>query len=144
MRHKKPNNNGGNGNGGHAGHQPRRNNFSHNRNRHGGSNGGGHHRQGGADDARIRKNATASREKYMNMAKDALSSGDRVLAEYYFQHADHFFRVLSELPPEETHRKVIPISSEFAEQSAVPQQEENTAAPVAHASEPPAQPYNEQ
>ena len=35
-------------------------------------------------------------EKYTNLAKEALSSGDKTLSENYFQHADHFKRILSE------------------------------------------------
>ena len=35
-------------------------------------------------------------EKYQNLAKEALSSGDRTLSENYFQHADHFTRILAE------------------------------------------------
>jgi Domain of unknown function (DUF4167) len=37
-----------------------------------------------------------SYERYLNQAKDALTSGDRVQAEYYYQHADHFLRILNE------------------------------------------------
>jgi len=33
-------------------------------------------------------------EKYNGLAKEALTSGDRVLSESYFQHADHFLRVV--------------------------------------------------
>ena len=35
-------------------------------------------------------------EKYKTLANDALASGDRILAENYFQHADHFVRLLPE------------------------------------------------
>ena len=35
-------------------------------------------------------------EKYNSLAKEALSSGDKILSENYFQHADHFMRILSE------------------------------------------------
>ena len=35
-------------------------------------------------------------EKYTSLAKEALSSGDKTLSENYFQHADHFTRILSE------------------------------------------------
>ena len=35
-------------------------------------------------------------EKYNTLAKEALSSGDKTLSENYFQHADHFMRILSE------------------------------------------------
>ena len=45
-----------------------------------------------------RNNHNASKliEKYSNLAREALSTGDKILAENYFQHADHFTRVLSE------------------------------------------------
>ncbi len=33
-------------------------------------------------------------EKYSTLAKEALSSGDKTLSENYFQHADHFMRVI--------------------------------------------------
>ena len=35
-------------------------------------------------------------EKYNNLAREALSNGDKILSESYFQHADHFIRILSE------------------------------------------------
>tara|TARA_B100000941_G_C28486740_1_gene545447 strand:+ start:1406 stop:1780 length:375 start_codon:yes stop_codon:yes gene_type:complete len=35
-------------------------------------------------------------EKYTELAKEALSNGDKILSENYFQHADHFFRVSDE------------------------------------------------
>lgn len=41
-------------------------------------------------------NAPKLIEKYENLAREALSSGDKILSENYFQHADHFTRVLSE------------------------------------------------
>ena len=41
-------------------------------------------------------------EKYNNLAREALSSGDKILSENYFQHADHFTRILSE---QELHKK---------------------------------------
>ena len=45
-----------------------------------------------------RNNHNASRliEKYSNLAREALSSGDKILSENYFQHAEHFVRVLGE------------------------------------------------
>ena len=36
-------------------------------------------------------------EKYKNLAKEALSSGDKILYESYLQHSDHFSRILSEV-----------------------------------------------
>ena len=35
-------------------------------------------------------------EKYTNLAKEALTSGDKTLSENYFQHADHFMRVVDD------------------------------------------------
>ena len=41
-------------------------------------------------------NAPKLIEKYNNLAREALSNGDKILSENYFQHADHFTRILSE------------------------------------------------
>ena len=41
-------------------------------------------------------NAPKLIEKYNNLAREALSSGDKILSENYFQHADHFTRVLND------------------------------------------------
>ncbi len=86
-----------------------------NDNRHGGGNGGQHRNhqgQGGQQgqrsatslrnqifdsngpDMRVRGNAFQVHEKYQALAKDALSSGDRVLAENYLQHAEHYYRII--------------------------------------------------
>ena len=39
-------------------------------------------------------NAEKLLEKYNNLAKEALSNGDKILSESYYQHADHFLRVV--------------------------------------------------
>ena len=51
-----------------------------------------------------RNNHNASKliEKYNNLAREALSSGDKILSETYFQHADHFTRILND---QEIHKK---------------------------------------
>ena len=41
-------------------------------------------------------NAPKLIEKYNNLAREALSNGDKILSENYFQHADHFVRILCE------------------------------------------------
>ena len=41
-------------------------------------------------------NAAKLIEKYNNLAREAISSGDKILSESYFQHADHFTRILKE------------------------------------------------
>ena len=45
-----------------------------------------------------RNNYNASKlvEKYNDLAREALTDGDRILSENYFQHADHFKRILKE------------------------------------------------
>ena len=45
-----------------------------------------------------RNNHNASKliDKYNNLAREALSSGDKILSENYFQHADHFTRIQNE------------------------------------------------
>ena len=48
-------------------------------------------------------NAPKLIEKYNNLAREALSSGDKILSENYFQHADHFTRILNE---KETQKKI--------------------------------------
>ncbi len=45
---------------------------------------------------RNNQNAPKLIEKYNNLAREALSTGDKILSENYFQHADHFTRVMSE------------------------------------------------
>ena len=75
--------------------------------RHGGGGGGG---GGGGDrqplnrnhvfdsngpDMRLRGTAQQLFEKYLQLGRDATSGGDRVMAESYFQHAEHYFRILN-------------------------------------------------
>jgi hypothetical protein len=79
----------------------------------GGSGGGGgmrHQSSGGANgiplnrnhvfdsngpDLRIRGTAQQLFEKYLQLGRDATSAGDRVMGEGYFQHAEHYFRIVS-------------------------------------------------
>ncbi|MDF1792438.1 MAG: DUF4167 domain-containing protein, partial [Thalassobaculaceae bacterium] len=56
-------------------------------------------------DVRIRGNATQVYEKYLNLARDASASGDRVLAESYFQHADHYYRIVSAFAENDAERQ---------------------------------------
>ncbi len=44
---------------------------------------------------RNNQNAAKLVDKYNNLAREALSSGDKILSENYLQHADHFSRILS-------------------------------------------------
>lgn len=47
--------------------------------------------------AKQKKHALTQKEKYLNMARDALSNGDRVEAEYYYQHVEHYSRVVGDI-----------------------------------------------
>ncbi|WP_322990064.1 DUF4167 domain-containing protein [Hoeflea sp.] len=70
----------------------------------GGGGGGGGNRKGqsplsrtydsSGPDVKIRGTAQHVAEKYMNLARDAQSSGDRVMAENYLQHAEHYNRII--------------------------------------------------
>jgi hypothetical protein len=44
---------------------------------------------------RIRGSANQVHEKYLTMARDAASAGDRIAAENYLQHAEHYFRIIN-------------------------------------------------
>ncbi len=72
-----------------------------NRKQHGGGGGGGgqsrtHTFDSNGPDGRVRGNARQVYEKYLTLARDATSAGDRVAAEAYYQHAEHYFRILSD------------------------------------------------
>src|SRR5205814_1515557 len=81
--------------------------------RNGGGGGGGphHHKQqhnhnpnrppnrnqifdSSGPDVRVRGNAHQVFDKYQALAREAASSGDRVMAEAYWQYADHYFRLI--------------------------------------------------
>jgi hypothetical protein len=75
---------------------------------HNGHNGGGGGGGGGGGsfnpnrtfdsngpDIKIRGSASHVYEKYLQLARDANTQGDRVMAENYLQHAEHYFRILS-------------------------------------------------
>jgi hypothetical protein len=51
-------------------------------------------------DVRIRGTANQIYDKYLALARDANSSGDRVKAENYLQHAEHYFRIIKALQPQ--------------------------------------------
>lgn len=72
------------------------------RSRHRGSSGGG---SGGnplsrvyessGPDVKVRGTAQTIAEKYLQLGRDAQSSGDNVMSESYFQHAEHYLRILA-------------------------------------------------
>lgn len=50
-------------------------------------------------DVKVRGSAQTIYEKYQQLARDAQTSGDRVLAENYLQHAEHYFRIFRAMQP---------------------------------------------
>ncbi|HIN69847.1 MAG TPA: DUF4167 domain-containing protein [Acidobacteria bacterium] len=60
-----------------------------------GSYGASHSMESSGPEVKIRGNATQLFEKYQALARDAVSSGDRIAAENYLQHAEHYYRVMS-------------------------------------------------
>ena len=69
---------------------------------HGGSNSQNRQRSNSFTNGQNRNNFRTSLsveklfEKYISLAKEATSSGDRTLSENYLQHADHFMRIVEE------------------------------------------------
>ena len=49
----------------------------------------------GNNGARVRGSLSTVLEKYKNLAKDAMSSGDYIGAENYMQHAEHYARIIN-------------------------------------------------
>lgn len=83
---------------------------NHKMNNNNGGGGGGNnnrrrYRSGGDNNTGKIKNVSANRDKFLNMARDAMASGDRVEAENYLQHAEHYFRVLSTLQEEDARNR---------------------------------------
>jgi hypothetical protein len=87
-----------------------------NRNRNGGGGGGGGKPQhnanrafdsNGPEGVKVRGAAQHVYEKYQQLARDATTSGDRVLAENYLQHAEHYFRVMRAMQPQRPVAEII-------------------------------------
>ena len=60
----------------------------------------------GPENIKVRGNAQTVYERYQQLARDATSAGDRVLAENYLQHAEHYFRVLRALQPQRSFQEI--------------------------------------
>jgi hypothetical protein len=78
------------------GRRPQNNNHN---NGGGGGGGGGYNPNRSYDsngpEVKIRGSAATVYEKYLQLARDANSGGDRVMAENYLQHAEHYYRILA-------------------------------------------------
>ena len=83
-----------------GGRRPQNNHGGHGGHGGGGGGGGGGHNPNRTFDSngpevKIRGSASHVYEKYLQLARDANSSGDRVMAENYLQHAEHYFRIMA-------------------------------------------------
>lgn len=71
----------------------------------GANNNPNRHFESTGPDVKIRGSAQQILDKYLQYARDAQSSGDRISAENYFQHAEHYARVLATLQPKPQPRR---------------------------------------
>jgi len=71
-------------------------------------------------DVRVRGNAWQVYEKYQSLARDAASAGDRVMAENYLQHAEHYYRITEAIEEataaEQRQRGGVPAQQSFGSQ----------------------------
>jgi len=86
MRGRNHRPNGGGGGGGGGGFRNQQNGIPLNRN---------HVFDSSGPEMRVRGTAQQLYDKYQQMARDASSNGDRVTGEAYYQHAEHYFRIIS-------------------------------------------------
>jgi hypothetical protein len=94
MKRQRSRNRNGGGGGGGGGGKPQ-----HNTNRAFDSN--------GPEGVKVRGAAQHVYEKYQQLARDAQTSGDRVLAENYLQHAEHYFRLMRAMQPQRPLSEII-------------------------------------
>jgi hypothetical protein len=76
-------------------------------------------------DVKIRGTASHIAEKYIQLARDAQSSGDPVAAENYYQHAEHYFRLIA--AAQEQFRQQNPYYNQQPQQSAGGGQQQGAA-----------------
>lgn len=82
----------------------------------------------GPENLKVRGNAQHVYERYQQLARDAAAAGDRVLAENFLQHAEHYFRLIRAMQP---NRPVAEIAArdataagfdiDFEDESGIPQ-----------------------
>ncbi len=119
-----------------------------NNRRPGGGGGGSHNNNGGGNsvnrvyesngpDVKVRGTAQTVAEKYMQLGRDAQSSGDNVMAESYFQFSEHYFRVMAAAQPagQPTTQLRRPEDEDFSGEGGDAADGENDAAQAAMVSE---------
>jgi Domain of unknown function (DUF4167) len=101
----------------------RRPQSSHNGHSTGGGGGGGNSHNlnrtydSNGPEIKIRGSAAHVYEKYLQRARDAITQGDRVMAENYLQHAEHYFRILAAIQAQQ---------QQYAQNNPQMQQQPNT------------------
>ncbi len=90
--------------------------------------GGGAHRNfdSNGPDVKIRGSASSIFERYCQLARDANASGDRVAAENYLQHAEHYYRIMLAQGVTPMQRAA---NQQQQQQQAQPQQQQPPAQP---------------
>jgi hypothetical protein len=89
----------------------------------------------GPEGVKVRGNAQTVFERYQQLARDAASSGDRVLAENFLQHAEHYFRLIRAMQPTRPASEIIG-RDQFNSGFDVDFEEEGAEATEAEPSEP--------
>lgn len=89
----------------------------------------------GPEGVKVRGNAQTVFERYQQLARDAASSGDRVLAENFLQHAEHYFRLIRAMQPTRPASEIIG-RDQFNSGFDVDFEEEGAEAAEAEPSEP--------
>jgi len=118
--------------------RPNQNNNNNNKNRQRGRNNNGGRKhvnplsrnfESNGPDVKVRGNAAHVAEKYLQLARDAQSSGDPVLAENYLQHAEHYFRIVAAAQPQNQFRPDQPGQQEIDEDDDFPPINDRFASP---------------
>jgi hypothetical protein len=98
---------------------------------------------------KIRGNAYQVFERYLALAREAQSSGDRIASENFYQHAEHYFRVMNAqgegLQGQQRPQQQTPMDGEMAHDgdSEQPDEEQPVQVQVQHAPPPPPSPPEE-
>lgn len=77
---------------------------------------------------KIRGTASHVYEKYLQLARDANASGDRIMAENYLQHAEHYFRIMAAVQAQQAAQQAA--QPQPAVQQAEPMDDDEGAAPA--------------
>ena len=80
---------------------------------------------------KIRGNAYQVFERYVALAREAVSSGDRIAAENFYQHAEHYFRIMNangDNPGQNMNRPMTPADQEMEQPESQEQPEQPQAA----------------